>query len=135
MTECRRVYRPSTASIVVAELLGLSVVENVQPVHRKESGFEVARLNAEAIQSRTVVAAAEESSSPELGAASEFVRMMERTVVVVGEIGALELVAGFESAYALDSQLRSEIELVELSDEHLVLVGPADAETRHSESL
>ena len=59
MIEGRRVYRPLTASIAVAEPLCLSVGAIVQPVQLKGSGFEVAGLDAEAILTRTVVAAAE----------------------------------------------------------------------------
>ena len=71
---------------------------------------------------------------PELEAASEFVRILEWIVVVFGEIEALGLAEGFESAYALDSQLESGIAPVELSDEHLATVGLVGAESRHSEN-
>ena len=103
--ECKRVYRQSVA----AQGLCQSVAATVQPVQREESGFGVAGLEAEAIQSRTVVVAAGESCSPELGAASEF-----------------EHVLGY--------QLESGTALVELSDEHLAVVGLAGAGSRHWES-
>ena len=135
MTGGRRVYRPLTANIAVAEPLCLSVVAAVQSVQRKESGFEVAGLDAEAILSRTVVAAAEENSLSELGAASDFVRMMEQTGVVVGVIRALELVAEIESVYAVDFRLVSETVPVELGDEHLVIACSVGAGTRYSEIL
>ncbi len=128
--ECRRVYRQSVA----AENLCLSVAAAVQPVQREEFEFGVAGLEAEAILSRTVAVAAGESYSPELGAASEFVRTSDWTVVVVGEIVALELAEVFESVYAVDSQLVSDTVLVELSDEHLAVVGLVDAGSRYSES-
>ncbi len=85
------------------------------------------------ILSRTVVVAAGESCSPELGSVSESVRTLE-LIVVVEEIAALELAEVFESAYALDSLLVFETEPVELCDEHPASVGPVDAETRHSET-
>ena len=124
-----------TASIVVAEPLCLTVVATVQPVQRQESGLEVVELDAGAILSRTVVVAAEESSLSELEAVSDFVRMMEQTVVVVGVIGALELVAEIESVYAVDFRLGSETVPVELGDEHLVIVCPVGAGTRYSAIL
>ncbi len=55
-------------------------------------------------------------------------------VVAAGETVAPELELGSEFAYALDSQLGSDIALVELYDEHLAVVCPADAGSRHSES-
>ena len=58
---------------------------------------------------------------------------MEQTVVI-GEIETLELVEGFESAYALDFHLESGTAPVELSDEHLATVGLVGAESRHSEN-
>ena len=134
MIEGRRVYRPLTASIAVAEPLCLSVVAAVQPVQRKESGLAVVGLDAGAILSRTVVVAAEENRLSEVGAASEFVRVMEQTVVVVGVIEALELVV-FESAYAVDFRSESETVLVGLGDEHLVIVCPVGAGSRYSEIL
>ena len=67
-----------------------------------------------------------------LETASESVRTSEWTVVV-GETEALELVEGFESVYAVDSRLGSETMPVELYDEHLAVVGPVGAGTRHSE--
>ena len=67
----------------------MSVAAAGQPVQREESEFGVVGLEAEAVLSRTVAVAAGKSYSPELGAASEFVRTSDRTVVVVGEIVAV----------------------------------------------
>ena len=110
----------------------LSVAAAVQPVQREEFEFGVAGLKAEAILSRTVAVAAGGSYSPELGAASDLVRTFEWTVVV-WEIEAVELVEEFDSVYAVDSRLGSETVPVELCDEHLAVVGPVGAGTRHSE--
>ena len=107
----------------------MSLAAAVQPVHREEFEFGVAGLEAEAILSRTVAVAAGEIFLPELGTASEFVHILEQTVVAIGEIAEW-----FESASAVDSQLESETEPVELCDEHLAVVGPVDAGIRHSES-
>ena len=86
----------------------------------------------EAILSRTVVGVAGDHS-PELGAASEFVRTSEQTVAVVGEIAVLEYAEVFVSVSAVDSRSVSETEPVELCDEHFVVVGPVGAVTRYSE--
>ena len=130
MIVCRRVYRQSVA----AENLCLSVAAAVQPVQREEFEFGVVGLDAEAILSRTVAVAAGESRSPELGAASEFVRTSEQTVAVVGEIAVLEFAEVFVSVSALDSGSVSETEPVELCNEHLAAVGLVDVEIRHSGS-
>ena len=129
MIECRRVYRQPVAAAVLC----LSLPAAVWPVQREESEFGVAGQEVEAILSRTVAVAAEESCSPELETAFEFVRILEQTVVI-GEIETLELAEGFESVYAADSRLVSDTVLVELSDGYLAVVDLVDAGSQHSES-